>query len=273
MGAGRAGSSSTCTSSVYLLLHRHAGSLVLADTFCRTLPGPADGARPNPVPAMAFLVRLIEHLAQQASSTQLSQGQQEVLQDGLQLLRDIAGRADDGAWLGGGLPLVQPALDAGAVPLLLAALAALEPINSGGDSSRGRGPPSARVQELVPVLAERAECLPLQPPYRGYRTDLLAVLANLAFRRPAVAAQVAALGGPVLVLAQCQPDRASPLSREWALWAVRNLCEGSEEACAALAELRACAAADSEELTRAGLALELDEQAGKPRVVRLQKER
>lgn len=38
------------------------------------------------------------------------------------------------------------------------------------------------------------------------------------------------LGGVELVLAQCQLDRQSPLAREWALWAVRNLCEGNPEA-------------------------------------------
>lgn len=29
---------------------------------------------------------------------------------------------------------------------------------------------------------------------------------------------------------QCQLDEHSPLAREWALWAVRNLCAGSPEA-------------------------------------------
>lgn len=43
-------------------------------------------------------------------------------------------------------------------------------------------------------------------------------------------AGVGALGGVELVLAQCQLDRDSPLAREWALWGVRNLCEGNPAA-------------------------------------------
>lgn len=45
-----------------------------------------------------------------------------------------------------------------------------------------------------------------------------------------VQAEVQAVGGVELVLAQCQLDRNSPLAREWALWAVRNLCEGNPAA-------------------------------------------
>ena len=42
--------------------------------------------------------------------------------------------------------------------------------------------------------------------------------------------EVQGLGGVELVLAQCQLDRESPLAREWALWGVRNLCEGNPRA-------------------------------------------
>jgi ataxin-10 len=96
------------------------------------------------------------------------------------------------------------------------------------------------------------------------------VIANAAHGRPAVQAAVAAVGGAELVLAQCQVDAASPLAREWGLWAVRNLCEGSGAAREALAALRATAAADSEELRRAGVRVRLDEGTGKMRVERRQ---
>jgi ataxin-10 len=52
----------------------------------------------------------------------------------------------------------------------------------------------------------------------------------ICLRFPHVQDEVCALGGVELVLAQCQLDRQSPLAREWALWAVRNLCEGNEQA-------------------------------------------
>jgi Spinocerebellar ataxia type 10 protein domain len=47
---------------------------------------------------------------------------------------------------------------------------------------------------------------------------------------PNLQSEVCALGGVELVLAQCQLDRHSPLAREWALWGVRNLCEGNAQA-------------------------------------------
>lgn len=97
---------------------------------------------------------------------------------------------------------------------------------------------------------------------------LVAVLANLSHRRPAVQQQVVSLQAEPLVLAQCQVDFASPMAREWGLWAVRNLCEGSDEARAALNELKACAAQDNEELERAGVKVTLDEESGKVKVER-----
>lgn len=57
-----------------------------------------------------------------------------------------------------------------------------------------------------------------------------AVLANASFRRPAVKAEVQRLGCVELMLSQCQADPNSPLAREWALWGVRNICEGNEKA-------------------------------------------
>lgn len=41
--------------------------------------------------------------------------------------------------------------------------------------------------------------------------------------------EVESLGGVELILSQCQLDEHSPLAREWGLWAVRNLCEGSPQ--------------------------------------------
>ena len=43
-----------------------------------------------------------------------------------------------------------------------------------------------------------------QSPYKGYRCDLVAFLANLCFRRLAVQNKVQQLGGTELILSQCQ---------------------------------------------------------------------
>jgi len=59
------------------------------------------------------------------------------------------------------------------------------------------------------------------------------------------------------------PPTVGAFAREWALWALRNLTESSEEARRLLSDLRPVRAVPSEELERAGLRLELDEGSGK----------
>ena len=68
------------------------------------------------------------------------------------------------------------------------------------------------------------------------------------------------------MLAQCKWDRASPLAREWGLWAVRNLCEGCPAAQEAIQQLQLCTTVESEELRSMGMRLELDQASGKLRM-------
>lgn len=53
-------------------------------------------------------------------------------------------------------------------------------------------------------LMQLAQQYPKQSPYSCYRCDLVALLANLCFRRPAVQHKVQQLGGVELILSQCQ---------------------------------------------------------------------
>lgn len=55
-------------------------------------------------------------------------------------------------------------------------------------------------QELIRLAGQ----FPKQSPYKGYRCDLVALLANLCFRRHAVQDAVQQLGGVELILSQCQ---------------------------------------------------------------------
>ena len=210
--------------------------------------------------AMAFLLQLVARLAAPGAQPP-TPAQQQVLQDVLRLLRDLAARDDGGATLAAGRSLVDELQAAGLTASLLAMLKALGPI-----INHRRDAPAVPVAELAPGLQARAEQFAAVQPYPGYRSDVLAALANAAHGRPAVQAAVSALGGVELVLAQCQVDDASPLAREWGLWAVRNLCEGSDAAREAIRELRACAAVDSEELRQAGVRVSVDEGTGKLKV-------
>ncbi len=93
-----------------------------------------------------------------------------------QVLRAVTARDDGAAALVGGCDLVQTLSDAGLVPTLLAMLAQLAPIQPSG--GRPRQPDDARGPELQPVTAfdedAGANQWPTQPPYRGYRGDLVA---------------------------------------------------------------------------------------------------
>lgn len=76
-------------------------------------------------------------------------------------------------------------------------------------------------------------------------------------------AEIAELGGVELILSQCQIDDASPLAREWGLWAVRNLCEGNEDIQARIQGLELRTAVQSEHLRKMGVQVELDKATGK----------
>ena len=78
------------------------------------------------------------------------------------------------------------------------------------DTNKCQAPPSTH-QALSQQHADSPEELirlagqfPKQSPYKGYRCDLVALLANLCFRRHAVQDAVQQLGGVELILSQCQ---------------------------------------------------------------------
>jgi hypothetical protein len=154
---------------------------------------------------MHFLVQLIEQLAAvHAVQPPLSQGQQQMLQTALRLVRDVSARDDDGRGLSGGGNMVAALQAAKLLPSVLAMLKALEPIQNPQRQQQqvpagGAGPQAissgggVAVTELAPKLAGRSQRFPATPPYPGFRTDLLAAVANMAHRRPAV--HVRTLGG------------------------------------------------------------------------------
>ncbi|CAD7702377.1 unnamed protein product [Ostreobium quekettii] len=109
---------------------------------------------------------------------------------------------------------------------------------------------------------------PRKQPYRGYRTDVVAVLANSMYRRPEVQRAVMGLGGLPLLLNQCRLDDASPMVNEWALWAVRNMCEGSAEAREFISGLQLQTVVDLPELAERGIKIEVDRDTGKLKVVK-----
>ena len=64
-------------------------------------------------------------------------------------------------------------------------------------------------------LIQLAHQFPRQSPYKGYRCDLVALLANLCFRRLAVQNKVQQLGGTELILSQCQVHLCHLCTLQW----------------------------------------------------------
>lgn len=128
--------------------------------------------------------------------------------------------------------------EAGVARLLLSMLKAIQNNTPGPDGKLVVG----RWRHLCPELEEEASYYPQASAQydRFYKASILAILGNACYGRKYFQDAVASMGGVDLLLSQCRGDMSSPLSREWALWAVRNLCEGNPEVQAAIAELKQC---------------------------------
>ena len=103
-------------------------------------------------------------------------------------------------------------------------------------------------------------------PWDGYRVDALAPLANAMFGRPAVCEAVQKLGGVPVILACTRGEDGDEYLREYALWAVRNVCAGSDAARREIEALQPRAAADAHELAAAGLNVSVDPETGRVKV-------
>ncbi|KAL1213584.1 hypothetical protein V5N11_000655 [Cardamine amara subsp. amara] len=104
-------------------------------------------------------------------------------------------------------------------------------------------------------------------PYRGFRRDIVSVIANCAYRRKEVQDEMKERDGLFLMLQQCVTDDDNPFLREWGLWCVRNLLEGNEENQKAVAELEIQDSVDVPQLREIGLRVEIDPKTARPKLV------
>lgn len=183
----------------------------------------------------------------------------------------------------------------GAPRLLLGLLAAL-PVPAGAGNSekkKARGPsaaPDLSPKTFEPITQTRGDSnddtdlgseneslaaslrstasapYPSVRPWDGYRVDALAPLANAMFGRPAVCEMVQKLGGVPVILACTRGEDGDEYLREYALWAVRNVCAGSDAARREIEALQPRAAADAHELAAAGLNVNVDPETGRVKV-------
>ena len=183
----------------------------------------------------------------------------------------------------------------GAPRLLLGLLAAL-PVPAGAGNSekkKARGPsaaPDLSPKTFEPITQTRGDSnddtdsslsneslatrlrasasapYPSVRPWDGYRVDALAPLAIAMFGRPAVCEMVQKLGGVPVILACTRGEDGDEYLREYALWAVRNVCAGSRRGAKGNRALQPRAAADAHELAAAGLNVSVDKETGRVKV-------
>ena len=157
----------------------------------------------------------------------------------------------------------------GLVRLVLSLLASLPPPEGIGQTSNATGPASApKLEALIPKELISEVVYPSKVPWAGYRVDLIAILGNACFNRERVCEDIALLGGVPIVLNHTRGQDDEPYLREWSLWTVRNMTNGSDEARKKIIELQPQAVEQSDELLARGLGVELNSETQKPRVVR-----
>lgn len=74
-----------------------------------------------------------------------------------------------------------------------------------------------------------------------------------------------------MLLSQCQVDEESPLCREWALWAIRNLCEDNDVVQDLIRALKVEDVIETPEMEQMGVRVELDKATGSLKTVRVEK--
>ncbi|KAL8235767.1 hypothetical protein R6Q59_016848 [Mikania micrantha] len=104
-------------------------------------------------------------------------------------------------------------------------------------------------------------------PYKGFRSDIVAIIGNCAYRRKLVQDEIRDKNGILLMLQQCVTDDENPFLREWGIWGVRNLLEGNLENQKVVSELEVQGSVDLPELTTLGLRVDVDQQTRRAKLV------
>ncbi|KAK9056218.1 hypothetical protein SSX86_027308 [Deinandra increscens subsp. villosa] len=104
-------------------------------------------------------------------------------------------------------------------------------------------------------------------PYKGFRSDVVAVIGNCAYKRKHVQDEIRDRNGILLMLQQCVTDDENPFLREWGIWGVRNLLEGNLENQKVVSELEVQGSVNLPELTTLGLRVDVDQQTRRAKLV------
>lgn len=95
-------------------------------------------------------------------------------------------------------------------------------------------------------------------PYKGFRRDIVAVIANCSYGRKYVQDEVREKNGIILLLQQCVLDEDNPFLREWGIWCASNILQGNAENQQMVADLEIQGTVEVPELAKLGLRVEVD---------------
>ncbi|KAJ6819594.1 putative ataxin-10 [Iris pallida] len=174
----------------------------------------------------------------------------DVLGYSLTILRDVCAWEDPD--LGTEAHPVDSLLSSGLLEFMLTAIGEL-------------GPPS-----IIRKCGPSASAGPAKAcPYKGFRRDVVSVIANCLHRRKRAQDEVRKRSGIFLLMQQCVVDDDNPFLREWGLLAIRNLLEGNAENQREVSELQLQGPVDTSEITELGLKVEVDEKSGRAKLVNI----
>ncbi|KAI3792244.1 hypothetical protein L2E82_06118 [Cichorium intybus] len=106
-------------------------------------------------------------------------------------------------------------------------------------------------------------------PYKGFRSDIVAVIGNCAYRRKRVQDEVREKNGILLMLQHCVTDDENSFLREWGIWGVRNLLEGNVENQGVVRELEIQGSVNLPELANMGLRVDVDQETRRAKLVNM----
>lgn len=95
-------------------------------------------------------------------------------------------------------------------------------------------------------------------PYKGFRRDIVAVVANCSYGRKYVQDEVREKDGIILLLQQCVLDEDNSFLREWGIWCASNLLQGNADNQRMVADLEMQGTVEVPELAKIGLRVEID---------------
>nr|XP_043622025.1 ataxin-10 [Erigeron canadensis] len=104
-------------------------------------------------------------------------------------------------------------------------------------------------------------------PYKGFRSDIVAIIGNCAYKRRLVQNEIREKNGILLMLQQCVTDDENPFLREWGIWGVRNLLEGNLDNQRVVSELEVQGSVNLPELAELGLRVDVDQQTRRAKLV------